>query len=109
MRSPNWTAKSATGAERGRIPDLTNQFLALMLDPFVNGRGGATGGAGGGSAIGFAPAGARKPAARDRARLCLDPQQGAAGAELRSAVDRVGLGLRGQQYDERRYAVVGSS
>ena len=44
-----------TGAERAAF-QLTNQFLTLMLDPFVSGRGGATGGVGGGSAIGFAPA-----------------------------------------------------
>jgi autotransporter-associated beta strand protein len=43
-----------TGVERAAF-QLTNQFLTLMLDPFVSGRGGATGGAGGGSAIGFAP------------------------------------------------------
>ena len=44
--------EAATGAERAVI-QLTNEFLELMLDPFVNGRGNV-GGLGGG-AIGFAP------------------------------------------------------
>ena len=42
-----------TGSERAAI-QLTNQFLDLMLDPFVNGRGYAAGSPGG-SALGFAP------------------------------------------------------
>jgi uncharacterized protein with beta-barrel porin domain len=42
----------ATGAERA-VFQLTNEFLGLMLDPFVNGRGNV--GGGGYSAIGFAP------------------------------------------------------
>ena len=41
----------ATGAERAAF-QLDNQFLTLMLDPFVNGRGNT---ALGGAAIGFAP------------------------------------------------------
>jgi uncharacterized protein YhjY with autotransporter beta-barrel domain len=45
--------EDATGAERGAF-DLMNEFLDLMLDPFVYGRsGGGTGG--GGGALGFAP------------------------------------------------------
>jgi hypothetical protein len=44
--------EDATGAERGAF-DLMNEFLGLMLDPFVGGRGGAGGGTGG--ALGFAP------------------------------------------------------
>ena len=43
--------EAATGAERA-VFQLTNEFLDLMLDPFVNGRGNA---GLGGSAIGFAP------------------------------------------------------
>lgn len=43
--------EDATGAEHGAI-ELTNEFLSLMLDPFVYGRGGA---ASGGGALGFAP------------------------------------------------------
>jgi T5SS/PEP-CTERM-associated repeat protein len=43
----------ATGAERAAF-QLTNQFLSVMLDPFVYGRSGGFAG-GGGGAIGFAP------------------------------------------------------
>jgi hypothetical protein len=42
----------ATGAERA-VFQLTNEFLELMLDPFVNGRGNV--GGVGGPALGFAP------------------------------------------------------
>jgi autotransporter-associated beta strand protein len=42
----------ATGAERGAF-QMMNEFLNLLLDPFVNGRGGGFGA--GGRAIGFAP------------------------------------------------------
>jgi uncharacterized protein with beta-barrel porin domain len=44
--------ENATGAERAAF-QLTNQFLTLMLDPFVDGRMGGFNSAGG--AIGFAP------------------------------------------------------
>jgi autotransporter-associated beta strand protein len=44
----------ATGAERGAF-QIMDQFLNLMLDPFVNGRLGSGSGEGGGQAIGFAP------------------------------------------------------
>jgi outer membrane autotransporter protein len=43
--------EDATGAEHSAL-ELTNEFLSLMLDPFVYGRGGA---ASGGGALGFAP------------------------------------------------------
>ncbi len=43
----------STGAERAAL-QLTDQFLDVMLDPFVNGRGDASGFSGGG-ALGFAP------------------------------------------------------
>ena len=43
--------ENATGAERSAF-ELTNEFLGLMLDPFVYGRGGA---ASGGGPLGFAP------------------------------------------------------
>jgi fibronectin-binding autotransporter adhesin len=51
--------EAATGAERSAF-QLTTEFLDLMLDPFVNGRGFAPGGSGvggggSGGAIGFAP------------------------------------------------------
>jgi autotransporter-associated beta strand protein len=42
--------ENATGAERGAF-DLMNEFLGLMLDPFVYGRGSSSTG----SALGFAP------------------------------------------------------
>jgi len=45
------SGEAATGAQQGAF-QLTNQFLGIMLDPFVDGRSGA----GGGGAIGFAPA-----------------------------------------------------
>jgi hypothetical protein len=49
------SGESNTGAERAAF-QLTNQFLTLMLDPFVNGRGYAPGWPGsGGPALGFAP------------------------------------------------------
>jgi YVTN family beta-propeller protein/autotransporter-associated beta strand protein len=44
--------EAATGGERA-VFQLTNQFLTLMLDPFVNGRGNV--GGAGGPALGFAP------------------------------------------------------
>ena len=47
--------EAATGAERGAF-QLTTEFLNLMLDPFVYGRGGwGGGGSGSGGAIGFTP------------------------------------------------------
>ena len=42
--------EAATGAERAAF-QLTNEFMTLMLDPFVNGRANF----GGGTALGFAP------------------------------------------------------
>jgi uncharacterized protein with beta-barrel porin domain len=45
--------EAGTGAERA-VFQLTNEFLELMLDPFVNGRGTVGGGPGGG-VLGFAP------------------------------------------------------
>ena len=45
------SGESATGAQRVAF-QLTDQFLNLMLDPFVNGRGSISGS---GLAIGFAP------------------------------------------------------
>jgi autotransporter-associated beta strand protein len=50
------SGEAATGAQQGAF-QLTNQFLGVMLDPFVDGRGGV----GGGGAIGFAPARAELP------------------------------------------------
>jgi uncharacterized protein with beta-barrel porin domain len=48
------SGEAATGAEQSAF-QLTNEFLNLMLDPFVNGRGYAPGATGGGNALGFAP------------------------------------------------------
>lgn len=45
--------ENATGAERASY-DLMNEFLNLMLDPFVDGRGGYPAG-GGATPLGFAP------------------------------------------------------
>jgi autotransporter-associated beta strand protein len=45
------SGEAATGAQQGAF-QLGNQFLGIMLDPFVDGRSGV----GGGGAIGFAPA-----------------------------------------------------
>jgi outer membrane autotransporter protein len=45
------SGEATTGAQQGAF-QLTNQFLGIMLDPFVDGRSGV----GGGGAIGFAPA-----------------------------------------------------
>ncbi len=44
------SGEAATGAQQPAF-QLTNQFLGIMLDPFVDGRGDVTGG----GAIGFAP------------------------------------------------------
>jgi autotransporter-associated beta strand protein len=44
------SGEAATGAQQGSF-QLMNQFLGLMLDPFVEGRGGI----GGGPAVGFGP------------------------------------------------------
>jgi hypothetical protein len=48
------SGEAATGAEQSAF-QLTNEFLNLMLDPFVNGRGYAPGATSGGNALGFAP------------------------------------------------------
>jgi uncharacterized protein with beta-barrel porin domain len=50
------SGEAATGAQQGAF-QLTNQFLGIMLDPFVDGRGDPLGG----RAIGFAPERAELP------------------------------------------------
>ena len=93
--------EAATGAERGAF-QLTTEFLNLMLDPFVYGRGGWGGGGERERRSDRLHARrAGKLAAGCRARLCLDPQ-GPGEAGLRSALDRVGLGFRRQQHHGRR-------
>ena len=101
--------EAGTGAERAAL-QLTNQFLALMLDPFVNGRGGVGSGS---AAIGFAPyeqtnlppdialayasiltkASPSHPSPRRRWRVRV--------ADVRAALDRLGLDFRRQQHDKR--------
>ncbi len=72
-----------------------------MLDPFVNGRGNV----GGGGAAAAARS-ALRPTSRKTCRpISRSPMRrfsGAAAAELRSALERLGHGLRRQQHDERR-------
>jgi hypothetical protein len=46
--------EAATGAARGTF-QMMDQFLTLMLDPFVDGRSGTGWPSGGGQAMGFAP------------------------------------------------------
>jgi outer membrane autotransporter protein len=50
------SGEAATGAQQGAF-QLTNQFLGIMLDPFVDGRSNPLGG----SAVGFAPERAELP------------------------------------------------
>jgi uncharacterized protein with beta-barrel porin domain len=61
------SGEAATGSQQGAF-QMMNQFLGLMLDPFVEGRSGIAGGSGGagGSAIGFAP---DRPAVPDEIAL----------------------------------------
>ena len=84
---------------------IMTQFFGLMLDPFVDGRARGFGAAAAQSASRRARS---EIAARYGVRLRLDPQQGAAEADLRPALDRLGLGLWRQQYGQRRRGV-GSS
>ena len=81
------SGEAATGAQQGAF-QLGNQFLGIMLDPFVDGRSNPLGG----SAIGFAPERAELP--DDIARLCKDSESAAEAAKLRAALERVGRGLR---------------
>ena len=74
----------------GRV-SVDHEFLALMLDPFVDGR------RAGSAPPAVAPSALRRnrgrASARYRARLCLDPQQGAADGNIRWTLDRLGLRL----------------
>ena len=54
------SGEAATGVQQGAF-QLGGQFMGLMLDPFVDGRGGAAGGGMGGAALGFAPEGGALP------------------------------------------------
>jgi len=83
------SGESNTGAERAAL-QLTNQFLTLMLDPFVNGRGYAPGSPGGGGpALGFAPDGALPP------DIAL--AYGAVSTRRRRRRHSTSVGLRGAQ------------
>ncbi len=99
------SGEAATGAQQGAF-QFTSQFLGLMLDPFVGGRG---------SGIEHRRHGARlqprtrRAAGRYRPRL----QQGAgdAGHEsagLCGALDGLGHGVRRHQPHQRRPVVIGS-
>jgi Autotransporter beta-domain len=97
------SGESATGSQQVGF-QLTNQFLSLMLDPFVDGRSGGPGA--GGPALGFAP---------EQEELPEDPRSSSgAGIALayasvlkapskpvppgiRPALERVGCGLWRQQ------------
>jgi hypothetical protein len=83
--------EAATDAEKGAFT-LMNQFLGLMLDPFVDGRFGTSGGP-----IGFAPD-QQASFARHRARLRVGAQ--GATAFVRSALDCMGLCLRCLKHDQ---------
>jgi outer membrane autotransporter protein len=54
------SGEAATGSQQGAF-QLMGQFLGIMLDPFVDGRGGVGGGEPGGPAFGFAPERAALP------------------------------------------------
>ncbi len=96
------SGEAATGSQQTTF-DAMNTFMGTMLDPFNRGTistpgGGASGFAPEGSASGYAADG-RKPVPPAR-RLC-DVHQGAAGAAVRSALERVGGRLR-RLADHRR-------
>ena len=101
------SGEAATGAQQGAF-QLTDQFLDLMLDPFVDGRSGV--GGAGGPALGFAPerAGA---AGGHRARLCQGDEdagvQGGAGA-FEPRWTAWGAGYGGYNKTSGDPAVVGS-
>ena len=86
--------EAATGAEKGAF-ELMDQFLGLMLDPFVDGRSG-TGWPSGGGANAFAPEQRPSHPVRDRVGLCLGAQgatvdwsrAGAHGAQASAAATR---------------------
>jgi len=63
------SGEAATGAQKVGF-QLTDQFLTLMLDPFVDGRSGV--GGADHPALGFAPE--RRVAGGHRARLCQGAQ-----------------------------------
>ena len=80
--------EAATGAERGAFQMMT-QFLGLMLDPFVDGRGGSFGS---GGAIGFAPE-QQASLPPDIALAYASILTKALPPKLRAALDGVGFGV----------------
>src|SRR5262245_464008 len=87
------SGEAATGSQQVAF-QLGNQFLGIMLDPFVDGRGGLAG------AGLFARA--RRGVRRYRAGLCQDPQGAAETGQFRSALERVGRRLWRLQPHHRR-------
>ena len=88
------SGEAATGGQQAGF-QMGNQFLGMMLDPFVDGRNGAAGL--GGPAIAFRTRARSRPR-RSRPRLCRGAQGAAgAGAELRAALERMGRRLWRQQ------------
>ena len=99
MRSANSPARQRP-APSARLPAdrrvLESDARSVRQRPLGGGDGG-----GQRRGDGFCPRRAGEPAARHRARLCRRAQ-GAAEAHVRSALDRLGRGLRRQQHHERR-------
>ena len=86
------SGEAATGGQQGAF-QMSNQFLGLMLDPFVDGRNGVGRRR---RARARLRARARSRPGRHRARLRLGAQGAAGkGAELRAALERLGLGAYG--------------
>jgi len=96
------SGEAATGAQQGAF-QLTNQFLGIMLDPFVDGRSGA----GGGGAIGFAPAREELPddIALAYAKILKEPPKPVAFEQRWSVW---GAGYGGSNRTSGDVAVVGS-
>lgn len=77
------SGEAATGARQGAF-QFTGQFLGLMLDPFVNGRGGVSNGTGD-AAFGFSPERAALP---DDIALAYNKVLGAPAAKAPAFAER---------------------
>ena len=93
------SGEAATGAERAAI-QLTNEFLELMLDPFVNGRGNVGGVSTG--ATGFAPDQQTNLPPDIALAYASILSKAPPTAGVRAALDRVGFGVWRQQHGERQ-------
>ena len=95
------SGEASTGAQQGAF-QLTSQFLGLMLDPFVDGRGGIAGA--GGPALGFAPERAALPqdVALAYAKVTRSPVYKAPPVRVRAALERLGRRLWRIQPHRRR-------